>query len=151
MATQKIKVGSQHAAVDNWEHELLKEKAWYENNGYARAGNKRGYMHQFIMWAPKGYQIDHINGNKLDNRKENLRVISSKLNKWNQGIRSNNTSGYKGVSWSKNAQKWHAYIKVNYKRIHIGLFDDKEDAAKAYNAAAAEHFGEFARYNNLKK
>ncbi len=72
-------------------------------------------------------------------------------NSRSQKTRSNNTSGYKGVYWEKQLKKWRARIKVNYQGVHLGVFSDKEEAAKAYNAAALEYFGEFAKLNIIEK
>lgn len=90
---------------------------------------------------------DHKNGDKLDNRRSNLRIASSVENRQNVGIRKNNRSGYKGVSWSRVANKWHAYITVNWKKVHLGSFDNIIEAARAYDASALYHFGEFACLN----
>lgn len=92
-------------------------------------------------------QIDHINGIKDDNRFANLREASNRENKQNSSIRADNTSGFKGVSYSKQACKWSAYIYVNGKQKKLGLFARKENAALAYNFAALEYFGKFARFN----
>lgn len=88
---------------------------------------------------------EHENNNPLDNRRENIRVATHSENIRNQKKRIDNTSGYKGVYWHKDANKWQAYITVNQKRIHLGLFDNIEDAAKAYAEASAKYHGEFGR------
>jgi len=107
------------------------------------------YMHKQIMDALSNVEVDHINGDTLDNRKSNLRICVHKQNIRNQKLSSANSSGYKGVSWSKTNKKWHAYIKVNQKKINLGLFKNIKEAAKAYNNAALKYFGEFARLNEL--
>ena len=115
-------------------------------------GKHKGYiMHREIMHAKKGEYVDHINGNKNDNRKENLRIVTNQQNACNQGIRSNNTSGYKGVTWSKNKNKWNAQITTNYKRKSLGYFDCKHKAAQAYNNRAVELHGKFAKLNVIKE
>ena len=95
------------------------------------------------------HEVDHRNGNKLDNRKSNLRICSRSENQMNRGKQKNNTSGFKGVSQIKMNQKWVAYIKVNYKRIYIGCFLKKVDAARAYNMAALKYHGEFGLLNKV--
>ena len=105
------------------------------------------YMHKEIMNFPERYEVDHINGNTLDNRRSNLRVCSHKQNIRNQKLSAASSSGYKGVSQVKSTKRWMAYIKVNQKRIYLGTFEDKINAAIAYNEAAKKHFGEFARLN----
>lgn len=104
-------------------------------------------MHVQIMGTPKGMETDHVNHNGLDNRIENLRVCSNTQNKHNRLIYSNNKSGYKGVTWFKPVKKWRASIVVNKKQIVLGYFANIEDAARAYDEAAIENFGEFASTN----
>lgn len=99
------------------------------------------------MQPEDGFWVDHINGDTLDNRRSNLRLCTVSGNNHNRMKSKNNTSGYKGVSWLKQNQKWRAYIKVNSKDKHLGCYLDKEDAARAYDKAAKEYFGEFARLN----
>ena len=94
-----------------------------------------------------GYQIDHRDINGLNNRKGNLRVATKSQNRANIGLPVNSTSGHKGVTWDAATQKWRARIGVDGSRIHLGLFDFVIEAARAYNAAAIKHFGEFACLN----
>jgi len=89
--------------------------------------------------------IDHKNGNRDDNRIENLRLCTNSENLQNQRTDKNNSSGIKGVTWSNGRQKWVAQIRRNGRGRTIGFFDNKEDAAKAYSDAALKEFGEFAR------
>ena len=94
--------------------------------------------------------IDHCNGDTLNNKKFNLRKCSNRDNIRNQKIHKNNKSGYKGVCWIKDRNKWKASINIEkYKNKHIGYFKDKIEAAIAYNNKAKEVFGEFARLNEL--
>jgi hypothetical protein len=96
-------------------------------------------------------KIDHKNGNSLDNRRKNLRAATSIQNGQNAKRYSSNTSGYTGVAWSKRSNKWIAYISDNGKRVHLGYFTDKHDAAMAYNKAAKQYHGEFATFNTVGK
>lgn len=123
---------------------------WYVNKmGYAcNDTSPRKTMHRFLFGFPK-CGVDHINGNKLDNRMENLRLCNQSQNTANSSKRSTNKSGYKGVSWNKRYSKWESYITKDYKHIFIGYFDSLEDAALAYNRKAEEFFGSFAKLNNL--
>ena len=87
-----------------------------------------------------GLQIDHINRDRSDNRLCNLRLVTHMENGHNQKLRATNTSGYTGVSWCRQHNKWRAEIKVNYKRIHLGYFDIPEEASTVYlNAKKIHH------------
>lgn len=112
---------------------------------------RKVFLHRIIMGVTNSnLQVDHINGNTLDNRKENLRICSHRQNVLNREKHKNNTSGYKGVSINKNTSfPWKASIGVNKKRIYLGQFSTAEEAAKAYNEAALKYFGEYARINKL--
>lgn len=101
------------------------------------------------MNALPGSEIDHVNGNGLDNRRVNLRFASRSENCSNCRPSRNNRSGYKGVHWHKGAKKWRSQIKTNGKRIHLGYFENKNDAARAYNEAAIRLHGSFARLNTI--
>lgn len=100
-------------------------------------------MHRQILGLEHGdgKVADHINGNGLDNRLSNLRVVSHTENNRNHNGFSHNTSGYNGVSWNKNHQRWEAYIQINSKRIHLGEYKKKEDAVMARRQ------GEFVYWN----
>jgi hypothetical protein len=102
-------------------------------------------MHRLIMNAPTDRQVDHVNGDRLDNRRANLRLATQRENSANTRKRSSNKSGVKGVVWDKARKKWAAYIKVNYRSIGLGRFDTIDAAAEAYATAARKHFGAFAR------
>lgn len=109
-------------------------------------------MHRLIMQAPLGVDVDHINGNPLDNRKANLRICSRSENLMNAGKytrRNKCSSKYKGVSWHKATKKWEAGLQVNGKRKWLGLFLEEQSAAVAYNLAALKYFGQFANLNVL--
>lgn len=104
-------------------------------------------MHVLINKTPKGFLTDHRNGDTLDNTRKNLRTATNAQNQRNSPVYRNNTSGFKGVSWATKAKKWIGHIRVNGKNKTLGYFTDKLDAAKAYNQAAREYHGEFARLN----
>lgn len=117
-------------------------------NRITKTGKKRVlFMHVFLMGNPKGKKVDHWNGDSLDNRKDNLRICSQQQNSFNSKKPKSNTSGFKGVHWHKKAGAWESYVCFNYKKIYLGLFDDKVEAARAYNLAAKKHFGSFAKLN----
>lgn len=123
------------AIVDNKDFEYLNQWKWnYDKiTGYAKRHikNKSIYLHRIINNTPQNLFTDHINRNKLDNRKCNLRTCEKVLNQRNQKICKTNTSGYKGVSWSKSAKKWQSFIFKDNKKINLGFFIDKIDAIKS--------------------
>ena len=90
-------------------------------------------LHREIMGFPDG-EIDHINGNRLDNRRCNLRVTDSRGNSENVGMSSRNTSGFRGVSWQTSSQRWYAYGKTGGKMVSLGLYDDVNEAARVAHA-----------------
>jgi HNH endonuclease len=106
------------------------------------------YMHRVIMNAPDGMQVDHKDGNVLNNQKSNLRICTIRQNRQNSKRSKHNSSGYKGVVFHKRQKKWNSAITHNGKTIHLGCFDNKEDAARAYDEGATRYFGEFARTNH---
>lgn len=101
------------------------------------------------MGTPKGMDTDHIDGNKLNNQKTNLRIATRTENARNQRPVRGGSSQYKGVGWHKAANKWRADIRINGELKYLGLFTDEIQAAKSYNEAATKYFGEFAQINKL--
>jgi hypothetical protein len=140
--------------VDDEDYYLLNYFSWHltSHGCYVctTINNKKIRMHRLIMSCQKDKEIDHINGNSLDNRKCNLRIVDRQQNNYNKRKMKNNTSGYKGVTYNKLNKKWLAQIQFNKQKIHIGLYDTVENAAIAYNIAAKEVFGEFACLNQIK-
>lgn len=108
---------------------------------------KRIYMHRQILNPGQGLEVDHINGNKLDNRRCNLRPATHSQNGMNRGARRGTSTGLKGVCFSKQKGKFHAVIHAGRKKNHIGFFLTAEAAKAAYDKAAIEKHGEFARLN----
>jgi hypothetical protein len=111
---------------------------------------KKNYLAHRLAWlyargSPPSDEIDHVNGNPRDNRIDNLRLASKSQNAQNQRRSTKNSSGFKGVSWSKQKQRWRAVIKVGSRSVHLGYFRDVAAAAEAYRAAADKYFGDFAR------
>lgn len=119
------------------------------SNGYvhARIFGRYQYLHRFILNTPPGKDTDHINGNKLDNRRSNLRVCSKAENQRN---RFSKRSVGKGVSFCKRTGRWLAQITVNYRNIWLGRHDTLGEARAAYDAAAIKYFGLFARLNTVQ-
>ena len=122
---------------------------WYQkDNGYVATNNYHGtgyaYLHTIIAGnVPKGMYVDHIDGNRLNNRIINLRVVTPEESGMNKGIRSDNESGRTGVHWSNNNQKWCVMICYHKKHINLGYFDKYEDAVRRREEAEREYFGQF--------
>lgn len=127
-----------------------KKAGFINNKGYRviSINNKQYLAHRLAWLYLNGYwphEIDHRDGDKQNNIFSNLRDATDSQNMHNQGKRRHNTSGFKGVTYNRNASKWLAQIKINWKNKYLGLFDTPEDAHKAYCEAAQKHHGEFAR------
>lgn len=138
--------------VDIDDLSIVKNVHWYRTgrgHEYVEGGFPAQRLHRLIMGAPDNMVVDHINGITTDNRKSNLRICTISENVKNQCMGKRNKSGYKGVYFHSGRNKWHTQIRANGKRIHIGYFDNKEEAAKAYNEAAIKYHGEFAKLNNI--
>jgi hypothetical protein len=118
------------------------DKQWY-----ARGMGGRLYLHRYILDAKPGDEIDHQDRNGLNCTRSNMRFSTSSQNKCNRGKMSNNTSGYKGVRWSKQKRKWQAVITYEKRTYHAGFFDNKKEAALAYDRRALEVHGQYAKTN----
>lgn len=132
------------------------EVGWFDKGcSYFRVRfkNKSYLLHRLIYAYHYGYLpkfIDHIDRDKTNNRIKNLRGTEKKQNNTvNSVARSDNTSGYKGVTWHKSSKKWHSSIFKDGKRHYLGVFNDIKEAAKIYNDKARELFGEFAFLNEI--
>jgi hypothetical protein len=150
------------ALVDGEDYDMLATYKWYampypsdDNRWFAmrelwipeRNLKTTVRMHRAIMQPPAHLDVDHRNGNGLDNRRSNLRVATRAQNMQNSHSQVSTSSRYKGVSWRKDIRKWDVRIVVHGRQIFLGHFRDELDAALAYDGAARVHFGEFARLN----
>lgn len=144
--------------VDDDDYEDLNSHKWHlsgpEGNLYVSRKSKAGegrertiMMHRQILRLLSGEVCDHRNGIRTDNRRVNLRRCTYAENAMNGCMQKNNTSGYKGVSWHKDNRRWSAHIQDKGKSVHLGSFFCLIKAARAYDEAAKERFGEFARLN----
>ncbi len=154
------KAAGRVAVVDDEDYALVSQHKWFvheearpgrhPSGPYARAfirrdGKRIGiFMHMLLTGWPV---TDHANHDGLDNRRENLRPAAEGRNQQNMRHRLNTSSRFKGVTWFKQTHRWHAQIRTNGKRVHLGFFSTEEDAAKAYDRAALEAFGEYACTN----
>jgi len=137
---KKIELSAgKHALVDDEDYEFLNRWKWsasYQHGiWYAQTKimGKPIRMHRLIMNAKSGEILDHINRNGIDNRKSNLRFITTQQNLLNRRVKRNTTSIYHGVALRKSTGKWEAYTSIFGKRKHLGFFIDEEDAAREYD------------------
>lgn len=147
------------AIVDDELYPSLSQFKWYAqksaSGSFYAARNipqhhrrrKTIYMSREITGCPDGFDVDHANGNTLDNRRENLRICTRSQNKANAPRYANNKSGFKGAFWNKTAKQWSAQICIHQKIIHLGCHPTREAAARAYDEAAKRYFGQFAKTN----
>lgn len=142
---------NKYTLIDLEDFDRVSQLKWYFNSGYAvRGAKKRVLLHRFILNPPDHFQVDHINGDKLDNRRENLRLCTHRENIFNRSANRATKSGLKGVVFQNN--HWRARISfLGQKDMHLGYFNTKEEAAKAYDKAALKYHGEFARLNYEKE
>lgn len=140
-----------YAKVDKDCDWIASYKWGLSDKGYARTlkNGKVLRMHRLILDANRSEQVDHKNLDRLDNRRQNLRLSTPTENNANKNKQSNNTSGYKGVF--KRGSRWVAFVNKNRKRYWLGTYDTPSEAAVAYNERASELFGEFARLNITKE
>lgn len=122
---------------------------WYARRKIRRQGGivRTVSMHQLLAAVMGFASPDHADGDGLNNQRKNLRPASQTEQNGNQGLRSNNTSGFKGVSWNKDCRAWESYVSKGRKRFRLGFFKTATAAARAYDGAAKQLFGEFARTN----
>lgn len=148
------------AIVDDEDFDFVNQWKWstidssptgvcYAERGYTdkESGKiKHISMHRLIMdMIDSELTVDHIDGNGLNNQRKNLRPATKQQQAINRPLRSDNKSGHKGVYWFKSCNKWRAQIKVDGKRKSLGLYEDIEDAIKAYETAAELYYGEWRR------
>lgn len=144
------------ALVDDEDYPLINQYKWHarkkpSGTWYAiRSKNKKYvaiFMHRLILNIPEGFEVDHINGDGLDNRHCNLRIATHSQNHMNIKKYANKSSIFKGVCWDKQTNKWIVHIRLNRVMIHLGRFSDEVEAAREYDAKAKELFGEYAKLN----
>lgn len=146
--------GGASTMLDDTDYDRAKDFRWHKTtNGYVagfvmeQGVRRRVYLHRWLLEAQPGQIVDHIDGNKLNNRRSNLRLVTRSQNQANRRHNRNSRSRYKGVTWHKRRGMWMARIQVRGRRITIGYFVDPLQAAYEYDAFARTFFGEYARVN----
>ncbi|MDE5116453.1 MAG: AP2 domain-containing protein [Trichodesmium sp. St2_bin2_1] len=152
MSKEILITRGQIVIVDEQDYEELSKYKWYLIDGFAARTIKKDdkrttiYMHRVIMDAPMGVSVYHINHNKLDNQRKNLRLVKGSA-RMHRRPSVKHSSKYRGVYWCKDKRKWIAEIKVYKKQIRLGRFEVEKDAAIAYDEAARKYYGSLARTN----
>lgn len=113
----------------------------------SEGGHKTMPLHRLLLTPDAGFDVDHISGDKMDNRRSNLRVCTHQQNMFNQKLRNTNTSGYYGVSRVKSTGLYEAYVHLGGKKHYLGTYPTAEEAASVRDKAVEKLFGEFARLN----
>lgn len=134
------------AFVDPEDVEQVISYRWSYSGGYA-VSHRVGSMHRFLVNPPHDMQVDHVNGDRLDNRRSNLRIATCTQNQWNRGktCLAKARSRFKGVQYHNFSGLWRARIRVNGRRLSLGYYRTEEAAAHAYSVAARMLHGEFAK------
>lgn len=139
--------------LNKWKWHVMKEKGKIKkvsrSTKFSDGVERNLFIHRLITGLQFGdkRQVDHINGNPLDNRRTNLRLCNAAQNCQNKGLGKRNKSGYKGITWDKIKKKWRVHIESNGKAYNFGRFIEKENAAMVYNEVARKYHGEFACQN----
>lgn len=142
--------------VDDQDYRVLNKYRWYpiqggdtfyaiRNSSMIKGKKTSIRMHREIMNPPFNLEIDHIDGNGLNNQRKNLRIVNSSQNQHNSKKPKHNTSGYKGISWNKEKKKFTAQIVINGKQIYLGSFSDIKKAHEAYKLMGLRLFKEYFR------
>ncbi len=157
---KKIKLTQgKYALVDDCDYEMLSQYNWHVKRfqyvlyaaRQSRIGGKQTTlrMHRLLVNAPKGMEVDHIDGDGLNNQRSNLRIVTHSQNQMNKPKQSRNTSGFKGVYWDKTHKKWKAYITSDGVQKNLGSFKSREDAHQARSQASIAYHKEFAHVELL--
>lgn len=143
MARIKLSTG-RYAYIDDEDFYAVSYIHWTESDGYAVGAHGGPRLHRLVMGEPPG-QVDHIDGDRMNCRKSNLRVATKAQNAKNRGVNRDSRSGIKGVSFYARSGRWRARIAVDGRKLFLGYFESPELAAAAYEAASEKYHGEFRR------
>jgi hypothetical protein len=153
---KKIKLGktNKETLISDGDYSNVVKYKWSmcrAGKGYARAwiDGKDVYLHHFLVGKIKNKEIDHVNGNTLDNRRKNLRFCNRSQNQMNRSKSANKSSIYKGVDLNKFCNKWRARVRKNGRYVYEERFNSEVDAARAYNNAALIFYGKYANLNKI--
>ena len=138
------------ALVDIDDIDRVKKHRWCLNGkGYSITSvkGKTLLLHHLILPFKRGYNTDHQNRNRLDNRRDNLRYATYSENCQNTSLRNDNSSGHSGVNWYKERRKWVARLSINGRRIYLGMFKNKQQAIRTRNVAERKYYKEFSPNN----
>ena len=152
VAHVKLKHTDNEMLCDATDWDRLREITWFYDGGYAKARHrgKTLKIHRYIMNPPADMEVDHINHNPLDNRRENLRIVSHVVNMANRGRQSNNKTGTNGVYFNKRLKRYYAQINVNGQRKHLGCFKTLEEAVKVRLEAEEKYLKPFIEQGTVK-
>ena len=152
--TQAYKNGKKfNVDYDDFIHHVMGYSFKMNNKGYVQySGRKDGlhnkYLHRIIMNCPDDMFVDHIDHDRLNNMRSNLRIVTNQQNNMNVSKPKDNKSGILGVHWSKTSEKWVAQIRFNKKYINLGYFDNLDEASRVRKEAEKKYFGEFRNKDN---
>jgi hypothetical protein len=144
------------ALVSDGDFDRLSKMKWHLAHGYAvhgiythGIGSRQKAMHHYVLPQKPGFVTDHIDRNPLNNQRENLRYATFAQNSRNSFRQRNNSSGFKGVSWLERDKRWTVWIHIDGQNRYLGSFQDKYEAAYAYNRRAIEVYGDFSWLNSI--
>lgn len=144
------------AVVDDEDYEYISMFKWHLSySGYVASSvynpetkrSKHLLMHRFLTPCPKGKQVDHIDGDRLNNCRDNLRICTLAENRSNSGRYTTNTSGHRGIQWRSDKKKWRARIFHDKKEYFLGYFADKDKAVEVWRRVAKLLYGEFVNFD----